>query len=84
MVILAFMLFGVMITQILNGYSRWVETEADRFSLQETRKTDDFISVMKKLGELNLAEFDPSWFNEIFFYDHPPLVKRIRFAEQFV
>ena len=59
------------------------EQAADHFSLEKTNRPKDFISMMKKLGEMNLAEFAPLKFTEIFFYDHPPISKRIKFAEMF-
>ena len=53
----------------------------DRLAL--IRDKDVFISMLKQLGDLNLAETDPHWFNEMMFHDHPPLSKRIRFAQNF-
>jgi len=79
-VLCAFMLFGIVTGPILNGYSRRIEREADRFSIETTRKPKVFITMMQKLGEMNLADFDPSPFIEWFLYDHPPIGKRIAFA----
>lgn len=81
--ILIFMLFGLVTTPILNWYSRVIERAADRFSLEKTKQPKDFISMISKLGEMNLAEFAPSKFTEVFFYDHPSISKRIKFAEMF-
>ncbi|MDP2653648.1 MAG: M48 family metallopeptidase [Candidatus Omnitrophota bacterium] len=75
--------YGLVTAPLANAFSRRIETRADRFSLELTRRTDDFISMMKKLGELNLADFEPSWFDVMMFYDHPPVGERIRFAQQF-
>ena len=80
---LSLMLFGILTTPILNGMSRFIEKRADAFSLIVTQKPHDFISMMRKLGEMNLAEFKPGRLREFFFYDHPPLYKRIEFAEKF-
>jgi len=82
-VMLAFMIFGLLTTPLLNAYSRKIERAADKFSLQKTKRPEDFISMMNRLGEMNLSEFTPSKFTEIFFYDHPPITKRIAFAEKF-
>lgn len=79
--ILSFVCFGLITTPLLNAYSRRIEVQADRFCLQTTRNPDHFISMMRKLGEMNLAEFKPNRFIEIFFYDHPPLEKRIQLAK---
>ena len=35
------------------------------------------------LGQMNLAEFEPTRFDEMMFYDHPPLAKRIKLAEKY-
>lgn len=80
---LTLIVFGFFTTPVLNAYSRVIETAADRFSLVKTKSPQAFISMMKKLGEMNLSEFEPGLFTEIFFYDHPPIGKRIRFAESF-
>jgi len=80
---LFFLLWSFITTPLLNAYSRAREEKADAFSLRLTGKPDDFISMMEKLGAMNLAEFDPGIFVEYFFYDHPPIGKRIRFAKYF-
>lgn len=68
---------------LMNSYSRRLEEQADRFSLEITRKPDVYVSMMNKLGEMNLSEFKPSRWKEIFFFDHPPLYKRIQLAQGF-
>ena len=83
MVLSAFMLFGIGTGPMLNGYSRAIERAADRFAIETTGKPKAFISMMQKLGEMNLAEFEPSPFIEWFLYDHPPIAKRIAFARGF-
>jgi len=83
MVLGVFMLFGIGTSPILNGFSRAVEVEADRFAIETTAKPKVFISMIQKLGEMNLAEFTPSRFIEWFLYDHPPIAKRIAFARGF-
>lgn len=81
--ILVFSMFGMLLSPLLNWYSCRLEKAADRFSLQMTGKPNVFIAMMNKLGALNLAEFQPNRFIEIFFYDHPPIQKRIEFAREF-
>jgi len=68
----------------LNGFSRMIEREADRFSIEKTKKPAVFVSMIKKLGEMNLAEFEPDRWIEWLLYDHPPIGKRIAFAEGFI
>ena len=81
MIVLALMMFGLLSMPLINGYSRRIERQADQFSIQLTQKPDDFISTMRKLGEMNLSEFQPNRFIEFLFYDHPPLDQRIRWAQ---
>lgn len=83
LIMLALMVFGFVITPLMNLYSRKVERAADRFCLDKTSDAASFISMMKKLGDMNLAEFDPGFLTEIFFYDHPTLKKRMEFAEHY-
>ncbi len=80
---LGMMIFGFAVSPVLNAYSRRLETKADAFSLKLTGKKEEFISMMNKLGDRNLAEFSPSRFDEIMFYDHPPIAKRIAMAQRF-
>lgn len=81
--ILVFSVFGMLLSPLLNWYSCRLEKAADRFSLEMTGKPNVFIAMMNKLGQMNLSEFQPNRFIEIFFYDHPPLQKRIEFAREF-
>lgn len=68
---------------IANAFSRRLEKAADKFSLTTTGNSSAFISTMKKLGEQNLADVNPNRFYEIMLYDHPPISRRIAFAESF-
>lgn len=83
MLVVALMCFSLVAMPLMNGYSRMIERHADHFSLEHTNKANEFISVMEKLGQMNLAQMRPSWLVEFFFYDHPPLYKRIAFARNF-
>ena len=82
-VALAFIIFGFLMMPLLNSFSRKLEVKADDFSLKLTQRPQDFISMIKKLGMMNLAEFEPNAFIEMLFYSHPPIAKRIKFAESF-
>lgn len=53
------------------------------YSLKTTGDISAFISTMKKLGEQNLADTSPGRFYEIMLYDHPPIARRIAFAESY-
>ena len=66
-----------------NMFSRKLEKEADQFALETTGDKDAFISTMKKLASQNLADTAPGRFCEIVLYSHPPISRRISFAESF-
>ncbi|MFH1730632.1 MAG: M48 family metallopeptidase [Planctomycetota bacterium] len=61
-------------------YSRRRELESDRYALVSTGAREPFISAMRKLGAMNLADVRPNRLAEIFLFSHPPISKRIRFA----
>lgn len=73
---------GLVLLPASCAFSRFLERGADRFALLATRNADSFISMMKRLGERNLADFEPSRITEFFLYDHPPIQKRIRMAQE--
>ena len=60
-----------------NGFSRWIERQADDFALATTRNAPAFIAAMERLAQLNLAERRPSRLKEIFLYSHPAIDRRI-------
>lgn len=80
---LIFFLVSLVTSPLGNLYSRMIEKKADFFALKATNNKDAFISCMRKLGEINLADTDPHPLIEFFLYDHPAIRKRIQFAEQF-
>lgn len=75
--------FTLFILPLQNGLGRAFERQADYFSMDITKNPDAFITTMRKLGEQNLADLNPSRLVEIFLYDHPPISKRIKMAEDF-
>lgn len=80
--LLAIFLFaGLALLPFQNGFSRFLEKQADIFALKKTGDKKAFISMMQRLGELNFADFSPSKTVEYFLYDHPPIGKRIKLAE---
>lgn len=80
---LGIFLLGLIMLPAINGFSRSLEKRADWFCLEKTRDPESFISLMTKLGELNLADFCPPPAVEWLLYDHPPIAKRIKLAEGF-
>jgi len=79
----AFLVLNLFVMPALNAFSRRLEREADIFSMKTTGKPKSLASAFRKLGDVNLAEFEPNKFIEIFLYDHPPLAQRIKFVENF-
>jgi STE24 endopeptidase len=65
-----------------NAYSRWRESRADREALHATALTAPFISAMRRLASLNLANPDPHPLVELLFYSHPSIQRRIAMAEE--
>jgi STE24 endopeptidase len=67
---------------LANAMSRAHERRADRYALETTRQPGPFISAMKRLGQQNLAEEDPSALVQWLFYSHPPIKQRIEAARR--
>ncbi|MBU9888495.1 MAG: M48 family metallopeptidase [Candidatus Omnitrophica bacterium] len=80
---LIFYAVNLILMPLMNGYARRRENAADRFALAACDNPHVFISCMRKLGEQNLADFDPPAWYEWFFYDHPSIGKRIKKAEAY-
>jgi len=78
--LLGLVFFGLVFTPLTNATSRMFERQADRYSIEKTGKPNEFVSMINKIAQLNLAEVDPNIFIEIFLYDHPPIKKRIALA----
>lgn len=77
------MLYDLALMPIEHAISRRFERDADRFALETTRQPSAFIACMRRLAEQNLADPEPSPWVEWWFYDHPAIARRIRFAEAF-
>ncbi len=68
---------GVIQMPLANGFSRWIERQADDFALALTRDPAAFVGAMERLGALNLAERRPHRLKEFLLYSHPALDRRI-------
>jgi STE24 endopeptidase len=75
---------SLVMTPILNWYSRQLETNADKVAIHLTDNPEAFISMMTKLADQNLAVASPKRWVEIMFYDHPPVMKRISLARDYM
>jgi len=80
--ILVAVLAGIQL--LVMPFGKWVsrrrEIESDRYALTTTGAREAFISAMRKLGAMNLADVRPNRLAEIFLFSHPPISKRIHFA----
>jgi Zn-dependent protease with chaperone function len=68
---------GLVTAPLANGFSRFVEGQADDFALTLTRDPGGFIGAMERLASLNLAERRPHRLKELMLYSHPALDRRI-------
>ena len=83
LILLIFVIYGIITMPIGPAFSRQMERQADKFALDMTYNKEAFISTMDKLAYINLADPDPSPTIEFLLYDHPPISKRIKFAEEY-
>lgn len=82
--IIIFMLISLVLAPLKNYLSRFLEKQADDFAIKVTGNPKGFISMIRRLGENNLSDFSPSRLVEIFYYDHPPILKRMQSAQQYL
>jgi STE24 endopeptidase len=75
--------FELVTMPLNNGYSRWRESLADRYSLEATRKPGAFASAMTRLANQNLSEADPERWVEVLLYSHPAISRRVAMAKEF-
>ena len=73
---------GLAVKPVMNAVSRSHERRADRYALRLTGNPSAFLSAMRRLGQQNLAEENPSRLVQAFFYTHPPIKDRLRAAQE--
>lgn len=73
-----FTLYLLAITPLLNSLTRTNESQADAYGLNAAREPDGFASIAMKLSEYRKIE--PSWLEELIFFDHPSGATRVRMA----
>lgn len=73
--------FGLVTAPLGNMLSRRHERQADAYAVQSTGKARAFVSALKKLAAMNLADPDPHPLVEFLFYSHPSIGKRIKTVE---
>lgn len=64
-----------------NTYSRWRESEADKFALMHVGKPVAQVSTEKRLADLHLSEVEAHPLLEFWFYSHPATIRRINMAK---
>jgi len=70
--------FGLLTLPIFNTFGRMIETQADAYSLQTENRPDGLSSALVKTAEYRYPR--PSELEEIIFYDHPSVERRVRTA----
>ncbi len=83
LIFLIFVIYGLITMPIFPAVSRHMERQADRFALEITQNREAFISAMDELAYMNLSDPNPSPTIEFLLYSHPPISKRIKFAQEY-
>jgi STE24 endopeptidase len=73
-------LFSFILSPITNGYSRFIEHQADAYGLNITGNAPAMARAFVSLSEQNLSEPDPPPFIEFWLFSHPSLQHRIQFV----
>jgi STE24 endopeptidase len=77
-----FLFYAALVQLVLapagNAISRAMESRADRFAVAATSDAAAGIRAFRRLGEQNLAEFEPPRWAELLLASHPSLATRIR------
>jgi STE24 endopeptidase len=71
-------LFGLLATPFFSGFARMIEWQADNYSLRTENKPDALASALVKTAEYRYPR--PSKIQELLFYDHPSVERRVRNA----
>jgi STE24 endopeptidase len=64
-----------------NMISRYFEKQTDEIALEITKGYDTQIALMTRLAESNLSNVEPHPVIKYTLYSHPPIMERIRYAE---
>jgi STE24 endopeptidase len=83
LILLIFTVYGLVSMPVFPAFSRHMERQADKFAIDITHENGAFITAMQKLSYMNLSDPNPSPIIEFLLYDHPPVSKRIRFAQEY-
>ncbi|MBN1344359.1 MAG: M48 family metallopeptidase [Phycisphaerae bacterium] len=78
-VLLVMLGIGLVLQPVVNAIMRRFETQCDQDALDATG-AETYRSAFEKLAEMSMADPEPSRIIEVFFYDHPPIGKRLALA----
>jgi len=86
--VLLAMVFSFLFTPVSNAYSRYLEHQADQYGLEVIHGLVPNAPVVathafQVLGEVDLEEPNPSPAVKFWFYNHPSLDERMRFAQTY-
>jgi len=81
-------IFGFFFSPVSNSFTRYHEHQADIYGLEVIHgivpaTNTTAAEAFQILGEINLADPNPSAFIKIWLYSHPPLNERIVFAQTY-
>jgi len=76
--------FSLLVTPLVNAYSRHLEKSADEAALKLTTNPRAFVTAVTKLTDQNLSVAAPSRWVELLFYDHPSYTKRVELARRYL
>ena len=81
-------LFFFLAEPALNSFSRYQEHRADIYGLEVIHgivpdSSETAAEAFQILGEVDLADPNPSAFIKVWLYSHPPLADRLTFAHEY-
>ena len=83
-VLLAAVVVNFLAMPVANAVSRSWERDADRASLAYSPKPEAFIRAEVELSRRNISHIEPGALAVFWLYTHPPVLERIRMAEEFL
>jgi len=75
--------YSLLISPLINSYSRHLEIIADSFALRLTDNPQSFVEVMARLTDQNLADARPQRWVELLTYSHPSYHRRLAHARYY-
>ena len=73
----------LLLSILVNAFSRKNEFEADDFAVTTGAEPEEFVQALKKLSRDNLANLTPHPFHVFLHYSHPPMLNRVRNIKRF-